>query len=200
MSDQNKTLVHESIQQILQDVTIPTKEQEAQQIEPEKNSAADTGNKDDDGSRKPEVQPISKEMLEASADTAIAMFDFVQDNLFSVLARRKKRGKMNRLYGDDSADRLEKALNKLELQQQGSKGNVEIIESFTADELGMMRLERDFNDHIADLALTEKEIAALKPSLMELMKTRGGTIPPEYMLMLAVIQITGARITETVML
>jgi hypothetical protein len=196
---------HESIKKLLQDVTIPTPEQQPQSNVPpiidniEDNEQAaplaiTNKSEGDAGKEKPQV---SEKLLEASANVVTATFDFTQDNLFTFFGKVKRKRKMKRLFGEDWEVKLNDAKSKLEMAAANksgvSIGDATMLEVANKEDFSLLRTEKSFDEYFDGLALTDEEKEAIKVPLKEVMRLRGGTIPPEYLLVLTVMQIFGAR-------
>lgn len=193
----------QSVNQLLQDVIVPTEEKPPQVFAATETVTQTTENSSDgqpagteNTQQEPQPQtvkpPITDEMIEGGADLVVGMFDFSQNNLFKFFVNRKKRNRMETLLGENHRDKLEKLISDVE---SGKKGD-----DFTTDDLSALRFERDVQTILKDLPLSDQEKESLKKPLMAIMKARGGVIPPEYLLLLAVLQIAGGRTAETVML
>lgn len=186
---------HESVQGLLKDIAIPTQEREPQKITTDAPAASVAENKAEQEAK----EPISQEMLESGADLTIGLFDFGQTSLFSFLVKNKRNKRLVKLYGENALDKLE----KLQLEQEAgsdTRATVSIIREFTVDELAMLKLGLKADEIVNGLPLTDQEKNLIKIPLMEIMKQRGGTLPPEYALMLGIFQIAGARTAELIML
>lgn len=186
---------HESVQVLLKDIAIPTQEREPQKITTDAPAAPTAENKAEQEAK----EPISQEMLESGADLTIGLFDFGQTSLFSFLVKNKRNKRLVKLYGENALDKLE----RLQLEQEAAndkKATVSIIREFTVDELAMLKLGLKADEIVNGLPLTDQEKNLIKIPLMEIMKQRGGTLPPEYALMLGIFQIAGARTAELIML
>jgi len=206
--------LHSSVQTLLKDITTPTEDRPVQMpvssepsqpatpppAEPATGSAAAAPVVTPETVKQEEPKPeMTAEALASTADLVIGMFDFSQHNLFRALGNRKKKGKLGRLYGDNATDRLELLINKVEAMHS-QQSTATVIEAFTPDDIGMLRLHKAAEEYLEGLPLTDYEKEALKKPLIELLKKRGGNIPPEIALLLAVLQISGARATELFML
>lgn len=196
---------HESIRKMLVDVTTPTKQEEPQSSIPpviddldeeqeQKPAMASTGENGGEGSAAAPPK-VNEKLLTASADATIAVFDFTQNNLFKWFGKIKRKRKMRRAFGDEWEASLESAKSKLEMASvnKASATGTEVIEVFTKDDVGILRVEKSFDDYFDGLPLTDEEIEAIKTPLKEIMRLKGGTIPSEYLLMLTMLQIFGAR-------
>lgn len=182
------------LNEILADVAVPTPEQPAQA--PVVESAADTAaNTDAPGadSAAAASAPVSEEAIEMGVDALIGFFDFSQNKISSIAVRMKKRNRMQNKYGDDWKDRLDELIAQVE-------GKTKTKDNLTPEELQMLKLEKNVQEILDDLPLTDADIKALKGPLMQIARAKGGTIPPEYILTLTVISIIGARVADISML
>lgn len=198
---------HDSITALLKDIATPTVEQQPQQAVPPQLDAIDEEKKqatasmantteNKDAAAVP-VKKVDEKLLGYGAEAVVATFDFTQDNLFTFLGKIKRKKKLRKLYGEEWDVKLNDAKSKIDLLN-ANKSNTggEVIELITKEDVGLIRLEAEFDSYFDDLSLTEKEKDQLKIPLMEIMRIKGGTIPPEYLLMLTLLQIFGARGTE----
>jgi len=188
--------IHDSVKGLLQDISRPTEERapQADKIQPEQ--AADTTKTKDAG---PETKPeISEEMIETGADLTIGLYDFSQTTLFSWLVKNKKDKRIIRLYGEGALDKLEMLINEKEASED-SKASVQVIRSFTIDEIAMLKITKKTDEILNGLPMTEQEKNLIKVPLMEMMKQHGGTLPPSWALILGFLQISGARVGELLM-
>jgi hypothetical protein len=192
-----------SVSKLLIDVTVPTEEKQPQvTVVPETipetaetlntNSNVAPENNVPTQEPQPAKQPVTDEMIESGAELVIGMFDFSQNNLFKFFVNRKRRNRMENLLGENYKDKLETLISNVE---SGKKAD-----EFKPEDLSALRLEKDVQNLLGDLPLSDLEKESLKKPLMAIMKAKGGVIPPEYLLLLAILQIAGGRTAETVML
>lgn len=191
--------ISESISKLLIDVTVPTEEKQPQVIVPSEKIAppAETVNTvtsvaSENIATVPQAQPVTDEMIESGAELLVGMFDFSQNNLFKFFVNRKKRNRMESLLGENYKEKIESLISDVE---SGKKA-----EEFKTEDLSALRFEKDVQTILKDLPLSDQEKESLKKPLMAIMKAKGGVIPPEYLLLLAILQIAGGRTAETVML
>lgn len=195
--------ISESIGKLLIDVTVPTEEKPPQVIAATEtippvvetpNTAGSTLVESHQQPQQPQPakQPVTDEMIESGAELVVGMFDFSQNNLFKFFVNRKKRNRMETLLGENNREKLETLISNVE---SGKKAD-----EFKTEDLSALRLEKDVQTILKDLPLSDQEKESLKKPLMAIMKARGGVIPPEYLLLLAILQIAGGRTAETVML
>ncbi|MBS4041357.1 MAG: hypothetical protein KGZ81_12260 [Flavobacteriales bacterium] len=195
--------VSDSISKLLIDVTVPTEEKQPQVIVAPETIVVPPENANTASNSSPETNtlvqqpqtvkpPVTDEMVENGAELVIGMFDFSQNNLFKFFVNRKKNNRMEALLGENHKDKLETLISNVE---SGKKA-----EEFKPEDLSALRLEKDVQTLLKDLPLSDQEKESLKKPLMAIMKAKGGVIPPEYLLILAILQIAGGRTAETVML
>lgn len=194
--------VSESVSKLLIDVTVPTEEKQPQVIVAPETIVVPSENANTQTSTTPETNtpvqpqavkpPVTDEMIENGAELLVGMFDFSQNNLFKFFVNRKKRNRMEALLGENHKDKLETLISHVE---SGKKA-----EEFKPEDLSALRLEKDVQTLLKDLPLSDQEKESLQKPLMAIMKAKGGVIPPEYLLILAILQIAGGRTAETVML
>jgi hypothetical protein len=203
---------HPSMTKLLQDVAQPTEEQQPQQNhppvlddfeeepEPPSPGTADTGN--NAGGGQPQEKKINEKAVKATAKFVLQLFDFFQNKGFATAGRFKEKRKLKRLYGDDALDKMEAAITKAQMQSESNtkSTDVEIMQLFTPEEIGMLRIRKEVNEFIEDLPLTDDEKEQLMEPLIEILKIKGGTIPPEWILIGTILQVTGARATELLMI
>jgi hypothetical protein len=193
----------ESVNKLLIDVTVPTEEKQPQVIvEPEiipapaepVNTVSNTTTETATSIPQPQPakEPVTDEMIESGAELVVGMFDFSQNNLFKFFVNRKRRNRMESLLGENYKDKLETLISNVE---SGKKAD-----EFKPEDLSALRFEKDVQTLLKDLPLSDQEKESLKKPLMAIMKAKGGVIPPEYLLLLAILQIAGGRTAETVML
>lgn len=196
---------HESIKNLLQDVSHPTLPQHPQsnippvidgledEVQQTNNTMASTG--ENKGAADLPAKPVvSDKLLNSGAKVTIATFDFTQDNLFTWFGKVKRKKKMRRLYGDDWETKLNDAESKIEMANASHQGaNAETLEVVTKEDISILRNEKKFDEYFEGLGLTPDEKEALMEPVKELMKENGGAIPPGYLLMLTLLQIFGAR-------
>lgn len=196
---------------LLQDIAQPTQEQQPQQThapalddfedEEPGEGTADTGKNNGAADLQPEKK-INEKMLKSTAKFILSLFDFFQSKGFGAAGKFKERKKLKRLYGDDALDKLEAALTKAQMQTDSNTKttDAEIIQLFTSEEIGMLRIRKEVNEFIEGLPLTEDEKEQLMEPLIEVLRIKGGTIPPEWILIGTILQVTGARTTELLMI
>lgn len=195
--------ISESVSKLLIDVTVPTEEKQPQVIVAPENTQAPAETVNTVTSAAPETipavpqaqavkQPVTDEMIESGAELVVGMFDFSQNNLFKFFVNRKKRNRMESLLGENYKEKIESLISDVE---SGKKAD-----EFKTEDLSALRFEKDVQTLLKDLPLSDQEKESLKKPLMAIMKAKGGVIPPEYLLLLAILQIAGGRTAETVML
>ncbi len=193
MNDQGRS---PSINKLLQDVIVPTEEKVPQVIAPATEipitPEIPIGQTTPPVEEIKQPEPISDEIVEAGADIAIGMFDFSQNNLFKFFVNRKKRNRMESLLGENHRDKLETLISEVEAGKTADQ--------FTTNDISALRIEKNVQELLKDLPLSDQDKEALKKPLMAIMKKKGGTLPPEYALGLAVLQILGGRTAEIYML
>jgi hypothetical protein len=191
--------MNEGITELLKDTAIPTEERAPQQFT-EAEIISETKNepvKESDATEEP--VKMSAEMVEAGADLTIGLFDVAQTSIFRFLVKKRKNKKLIALYGDKALDKLEYLLDEQEAKSS-NKLHVTEMRSFSPEEMGMLRIAKAVEEITEDLPMSESEKDLIKIPLMEIMKKRGGTLPPEYALMLGILQIAGARTGEILMI
>lgn len=203
---------HPSMTKLLHDVAVPTQEQQPQQThapalddfeeEPEQPEPGTADTSNNTGTGQPQEKKINEKAVKATAKFVLQLFDFFQNKGFATAGRFKEKRKLKRLYGDDALDKLEAAITKAQMQTDSNTKNTdaEIIELFTPEEIGMLRIRKEVNEFIEDLPLTDDEKEQLMEPLIEILKIKGGTIPPEWILIGTILQVTGARTTELLMI
>jgi hypothetical protein len=200
---------HKSMTKLLQDIAQPTQEQQPQQthapaldeFEDDDPGAADTGNNGGAGEQQAEKK-INEKMLKSTAKFILNLFDFFQHKGFKTAGRFKEKRKLKRLYGDDALDKMEAAITKAEMQTGSNTRNTdaEILQMFSPEEIGMLRIRKEVNEFMEGLPLTDDEKEQLMEPLIEILKIKGGAIPPEWILIGTILQVTGARTTELLMI
>lgn len=194
---------------LLQDIAQPTEEREPQQrtppplndFEDEEIEVATTS--ENTGAAEPKQdKKINEKMLQSTAKFILNLFDFFQNKGFKTAGKFKEKRKMKRLYGDDAMDKLEAALTKAQMQTDSNTRttNEEILQLFTPEEIGMLRIRKEVNEFMEGLPLTDDEKEQLMEPLIEILRIKGGTIPPEWILIGTILQVTGARTTELLMI
>jgi hypothetical protein len=187
--------MHDSVLKLLDEVEQPTEQRQPQS--PSTSSTSDAAPEPTKETKAETVEPvveISEDMLDNGADLTIGLYGMAQNSLLSFLAKRKRNNDLVDLYGEDAPRKM-----KLLLNEQSSLENKlaeKTVRQFTDDELGMLLLEKDFQELMDDLPLSDTEKESIKVPLKQIMKTKGGTLPPEYALIIAVMLITGSRLGQ----
>lgn len=195
---------HESVNKLLEDINTPT-EEKGEQVKVDPSPAASQEKTVEDPATETKTEPevvvpeIDKEVLSSSADLAIGLFDVSQTNIFRFFGKRRKKKLLIKRFGDTAIDHVAKLLNEIDAMNE-NKVSTTVIREFTADEFGMLRIEKAAAEYLEGLPLTDAEKDMLKVPLMQIMKKRGGTIPPEIALILGCLQIAGARTAELFMM
>lgn len=190
-----------SIKELLKDAAIETEQREPQMFTEAEiiSEVKNMPNVQPDTAVIADKEDVSGEMVEAGADLTIGLFDVAQTSIFRFLVKRRKNKKLIALYGEDSLNKLEKLIDEQEAKDSNKLHTI-IIREFAPEELGMLRIARAVQQITDELPMSESEKDLIKIPLMEIMKKRGGTLPPEYALMLGVLQIAGARTGEIFMI
>ena len=193
-------MMKDGIAELMADAEIPTEEQQPQNI----HSAAPAEN---GGNRSTETEvfpennkpELSAELIESGADFAIGFFDIALTQLLKFMLKRKKNKKVAKLFGESGLIKFQALMDEVDAADN-NKVQFSVIREFNSDELKMLHLSKKASEILEDLPLTDEEKELIKIPLMEIMKQKGGTIPPQYQLLLGVMQIAGGRVAEIAML
>ncbi len=191
--------MHDGIAQLFADAEQPTEE-----MKPQTSEAATIEEKSGAGSPVPQKEPepeheVSAEMVEAGADLAIGLFDISQSSIFRLLVKRKKNKRIIKLWGESGLNKMERLIDEMDAANNTRVSFTDARE-FNPEELAMIRLAKKVDEMVEDLPMSEDEKNLIKVPLMEIMKKKGSTLPPEYALILGVLQIAGARAAEMAMM
>lgn len=183
-------------------LTPPLEEPPPELPKTELSTEEDSDNEDDDipevaepAKVKKPLELISEDDLDDTTEIAVILADLAQSNGFEAWVNLKKGKKLRRHYGSDAEVLAEELLAR---QEAATISGVK--ESFTDAEKGILRIENSANEMIDSLPWDDDEKEVLQKPLRKYLKKKGGKIPDEWMLMIAVARLVGGRAANVMQL
>jgi hypothetical protein len=137
---------------------------------------------------------IDADLVEASADILINVFDTIQANTFRFIWNKKRKTRANEITENNNGSlELKNAINKA--KANSNKGAV-VLDVLNNNEAQLLNLNEEIESYINDLGLTEPERKNISVPLRIIIEKNGGVIPVEIALMLGIATAVSSRVGE----